>query len=128
MGGGRAGGAGGRRHTPREYIRRVYSIPPCPGRPASMASQASGSIRGRATHASPAWIAISAGSGWDRKNGIDSVAPYAPTSRIATRSPGSGRAIAADCANTSSPEHSGPATGHREALRVGACRSSRRPR
>ena len=50
-------------------------IPPCPGRPASQASQASGSIRGRATHASPAWIAISAGSGCDRKNGIDSVAP-----------------------------------------------------
>ena len=73
-------------------------------------SQASGSIRGRATHASPAWIAISGGSGCDRKNGIDSVAPYAPTSRIATRSPGSGRAITADCANTSSPEHSGPAT------------------
>ena len=44
-----------------------------------------------------------------------------PTSRIATRSPGSGSAMRPTAANTSSPEHSGPATvtGNRWAFGAG---------
>ena len=38
-------------------------------------SHVSGSTRGRESQTSPPRSAISGGSGWDRKNGIDSVAP-----------------------------------------------------
>ena len=53
-------------------------------------SHASGWTRGRSTAARPPRRATSAGIGCDRNSGIDSVNPYAPTSRTATRSPSSG--------------------------------------
>ena len=56
----------------------------------------------------------------DRKNGIDSVAPYAPTSSIATRSPGSGRAMTAAWREHVEPRAQRPGDGHREPLGVGA--------
>ena len=59
----------------RRTGRAAEAAQPAGGSPSCQPSHRSGSTRGRATHAVPPRIAISGGSGCERKNGMDSVCP-----------------------------------------------------